>query len=58
MVDQIVWRYPLAKLLLNSPATQLLRWAQSEFPSLHPGGVTDSAPLMKIPTITLSQNEK
>jgi nitrous oxidase accessory protein len=58
MVDQIVWRYPLAKLLLNSPATQLLRWAQSEFPSLHPGGVTDSAPLMKMPTITLSQNEK
>lgn len=46
MVDQIVWRYPLAKLLLNSPTTQLLRWAQSEFPSLHPGGVTDSAPLM------------
>lgn len=46
MVDQIVWRYPLAKLLLNSPTTQLLRWAQSEFPSLHPGGVSDSAPLM------------
>lgn len=57
MVDQIIWRYPLAKLLLNSPATQLLRWAQSEFPSLHPGGVTDSAPLMDSPTIMLSQNE-
>ena len=51
MVDQIVWRYPLAKLLLNSPTTQLLRWAQSEFPSLHPGGVSDSAPLMA-PVIT------
>ena len=47
IVDQIVWRYPMAKLLLNSPTTQLLRWAQSEFPSLHPGGVTDSAALMK-----------
>jgi nitrous oxidase accessory protein len=46
MVDQLVWRHPLAKLLLNSPAMQVLRWAQSEFPSLHPGGVTDSAPLM------------
>ncbi len=46
MVDQLVWRHPLAKLLLNSPAMQVLRWAQSEFPSLHPGGVSDSAPLM------------
>jgi nitrous oxidase accessory protein len=46
MVDHLVWRHPLAKLLLNSPAMQVLRWAQSEFPSLHPGGVTDSAPLM------------
>ena len=49
LVDQIVWRHPMAKLLLNSPAMQLLRWAQSEFPSLHPGGVKDSAPLMAIP---------
>jgi nitrous oxidase accessory protein len=46
LVDQLVWRHPLAKLLLNSPAMQVLRWAQSEFPTLHPGGVTDSAPLM------------
>jgi len=49
LVDQIVWRHPMAKLLLNSPAVQVLRWAQSAFPSLHPGGVTDSAPLMRIP---------
>jgi nitrous oxidase accessory protein len=27
-----------------------LRWAQSEFPSLHPGGVRDSAPLMLPPS--------
>jgi nitrous oxidase accessory protein len=46
MVDQLLWRHPLAKLLLNSPAMQVLRWAQSEFPSLHPGGVSDSVPLM------------
>ena len=44
--DQIVWRHPLAKLLLNSPSMQLLRWVQSEFPTLHPGGITDSKPLM------------
>ena len=56
MVDQIVWRHPLAKLLLNSPSTQLLRWAQSEFPSLHPGGVTDSAALMS-PSSVASSHE-
>lgn len=46
LVDQIVWRHPLAKLLLNSPSVQLIKWVQSEFPTLHPGGVTDSRPLM------------
>lgn len=47
LVDQIVWRAPAAKILLSSPAVQLLRWAQSQFPGLYPGGVIDSAPLMK-----------
>jgi nitrous oxidase accessory protein len=51
MVDQVVWRYPAAKLLLNSPAVQLVRWAQAEFPNLHPGGVVDSAPLMHPPIV-------
>ncbi len=49
LVDQVVWRHPLAKLLLASPALQILRWSQSVFPALHPGGVTDSAPLMAPP---------
>lgn len=49
LVDQIVWRHPLAKLLLNSPAVQLLKWAQSEFPGIHPGGINDNAPLMMPP---------
>ena len=49
LVDQVVWQYPSAKLLLGSPAMQMLRWAQSEFPALHPGGVRDSAPLMLPP---------
>ncbi len=52
LVDQIVWRHPLAKLLLNSPAVQILKWAQSEFPGIHPGGVTDSAPLMMPPQVS------
>lgn len=46
IADQILWRYPMAKLLMNSPILQILQWAQSEFPALHPGGVTDSHPLM------------
>lgn len=49
MVDQVIWKYPAARLLLGSPAMQMLRWAQSEFPTLHPGGVRDSAPLMRPP---------
>lgn len=52
LVDQIVWRHPMAKLLLNSPSVQLIKWAQSEFPGLHPGGVTDSVPLMLTPHTT------
>ena len=47
MVDQLLWKHPLAKLLINTPAMQLLRWSQSEFPALYPGGVVDSAPLMQ-----------
>lgn len=47
LVDQILWTQPLAKLLLNSPAVQLLRWAQSQFPALYPGGVVDTKPLMR-----------
>jgi nitrous oxidase accessory protein len=49
LVDQVIWRAPLAKLLLNSPAVQVVRWAQARFPAIHPGGVIDSAPLMKPP---------
>jgi len=55
LVDQLVWRHPLAKLLLNSPSVKILKWAQSEFPGIHPGGVTDSAPLMR-PSFTLEDN--
>ncbi|VAW64115.1 Nitrous oxide reductase maturation protein NosD [hydrothermal vent metagenome] len=54
LVDQIVWRHPMARLLLNSPAVKVLKWAQSEFPGIHPGGVTDSAPLMRPPDATTS----
>ncbi len=49
VVDQVLWRYPAAKLLISSPIIQILRWAQSAFPAVYPGGVIDSAPLMGIP---------
>ncbi|MBT7756220.1 MAG: nitrous oxide reductase family maturation protein NosD, partial [Rhodospirillaceae bacterium] len=49
LVDHVVWRHRRAKLLLNSPAMQILRFAQSRFPALLPGGVMDSAPLMTPP---------
>jgi nitrous oxidase accessory protein len=57
LVDQIVWRHPLAKLLLNSPSVQLLKWMQSEFPGLHPGGVTDSKPLMTPAPVPVTQSD-
>jgi nitrous oxidase accessory protein len=49
IVDWVVWRYPLSKLLLSSPAMEILRAGQSQFPALYPGGVVDSYPLMTPP---------
>lgn len=51
VVDQVVWAHPVAKLLLNSPAVTVLRYAQARLPSLHPGGVVDTAPLMQPPVV-------
>lgn len=50
VVDRVVWAVPLAKLLLNSPAVQVVRWSQSQFPALMPGGVVDPYPLMRPPS--------
>lgn len=49
VMDEILWTLPQAKLLLNSPAVETIRWAQARFPALYPGGVVDSAPLMQPP---------
>jgi nitrous oxidase accessory protein len=46
-IDQILWSQPSARLLLGSPAIQLIRWTLSAFPNFLPGGVVDSHPLMK-----------
>lgn len=48
-IDRVLWKYPSARVLINSPAVQLLRWVQRAFPVLRPSGVTDSAPLMRPP---------
>jgi nitrous oxidase accessory protein len=49
IVDRVLWTAPRAKLLLNSPGLQVLRWAQSQFPAILPGGVVDSRPLVAAP---------
>jgi len=53
IMDHVLWTQPVAKSLLGSPAVQLIRWSQSAFPALLPGGVVDRAPLMQpeLPTI-------
>lgn len=46
-VDKLLWRYPIARILMNSPAIETLRWVQTQFPILRPPGVRDSHPLMR-----------
>jgi nitrous oxidase accessory protein len=46
LIDRVLWTSPQAKLLTSSPAVQVIRWAQAQFPALLPGGVVDTHPLM------------
>ncbi|EPJ43453.1 MAG: NosD protein [Osedax symbiont Rs2] len=48
-VDRLLWKFPAARLLFNSPAIRTLQWVQTQFPVLKGSGVVDSAPLMKLP---------
>jgi len=48
-VDRVLWKYPLAKVLMHSPAIDTLHWVQNQFPVLRPQGVQDSHPLMTAP---------
>ncbi|WP_372831336.1 nitrous oxide reductase family maturation protein NosD [Pontibacterium sp.] len=50
-VDRLLWKFPSAKLLLNSPAVETLRWVQRQFPVLKSPGVVDSHPLMAVPDL-------
>ena len=49
LVDRVLWTAPAAKVLINSPAVQVIRWAQAQFPALLTGGVVDSHPLISPP---------
>lgn len=57
VVDKVLWTAPQAKVLINSPAVQIIRWAQAQFPALLPGGVVDSRPLMAPPATPASERE-
>ncbi|WBU55220.1 nitrous oxide reductase family maturation protein NosD [Paracoccus sp. SCSIO 75233] len=46
LMDHILWSQPAAAALIGSPAVQLIRWSQSSFPAVLPGGVVDSFPLL------------
>lgn len=43
-IDKLLWRYPEARVLMDSPAVRLLRWVQHNFPVLKSPGVKDSHP--------------
>jgi len=47
VVDQLTWKYPAAKLLLNSPAVQTLRLVARQFPLLRATSVVDPHPHMR-----------
>ena len=49
LIDKVLWTAPQAKVLANSPAVQVIRWSQAQFPALLPGGVVDSHPLIAPP---------
>ncbi len=46
-IDKVLWKYPSANVLINSPSIQTLRWVQKTFPVLKSPGVKDSYPLMR-----------
>ena len=54
MMDHILWSQPAAALLVGTPAVQLIRWSQQNFPATLPGGILDSHPLMAPPASVLA----
>lgn len=58
IIDKVLWTAPEAKVLVNSPAVQIIRWAQARFPALLPGGVVDTHPLMAPPALPAYRNDE
>ncbi|MDA9435585.1 carbohydrate-binding protein [Bradyrhizobium sp. CCBAU 51627] len=58
LIDRVLWTAPAAKVLINSPAVQVIRWAQAQFPALLPGGVIDSHPLISPPPRRTAQEAR
>lgn len=56
IMDKVLWTAPQAKILTSSPAVQVIRWAQEQFPAILPGGVADKFPLMTPPTQEISRD--
>lgn len=54
-IDILLWKYPGARLLMNSPAILALRYVQRAFPVVLPPTVEDSHPLMKPPRTLLAE---
>jgi nitrous oxidase accessory protein len=46
LVDRLMWRYPLARLLMDSPAVHALRLVSQAFPILRAPSVVDAHPRM------------
>ncbi|HWJ94986.1 MAG TPA: nitrous oxide reductase family maturation protein NosD [Telluria sp.] len=47
VVDRLVWRLPLVKLLMASPAVQTLRLIAQQFPLLRAPSIVDAKPRMR-----------
>ncbi len=46
-IDKLLWKYPLAKVLMHSPSIEVLHYVQGQFPVLRSPGIRDSFPLMQ-----------
>lgn len=55
LVEYLVEKFPLVKLLFNSPAMQAIEAAEKAFPVLHPPGVVDKFPLIQPVQIDLDK---
>lgn len=47
VVDRLIWRLPMVKLLFNSPAIHTLRLIAQQFPLLRAPSIVDAAPRMR-----------